>query len=112
MSAAIRRAVMERAEGYCEYCRIHFEITVMKHHVEHIQARQHGGSDELDNLAFACHHCNEYKGPNLTGIDPETNKLSRLFHPRRDRWDDHFEVQLGHVIGISVVGRKRPNYSR
>jgi len=77
MSPALRRLVTERAEGCCEYCLIHFECTVIRHHVEHIQAKQHGGTDEPDNLALACHHCNEYKGPNLTGIDPEDNKLSR-----------------------------------
>lgn len=105
MSPALRRVVLERAEGRCEYCHIHYETTVMKHHVEHIQARQHGGTDELDNLAFACHHCNEYKGPNLTGIDPETSKLTRLFHPRRDQWEDHFEIKNGMMIGISPIGR-------
>jgi len=35
---------------------------------------QHGGFDDLDNLALACIDCNLHKGPNLTVIDPETNK--------------------------------------
>src|SRR5580692_12396034 len=39
-------------------------------HIEHIIARQHGGSTGLDNLAFACWTCNLKKGPNLSGIDP------------------------------------------
>jgi hypothetical protein len=31
-----------------------------------------GGSDDPDNLALACHHCNLHKGPNLAGVDPRT----------------------------------------
>jgi hypothetical protein len=45
---------------------------------------QHGGGDDADNLALACPDCNLRKGPNLTGIDPETGAVVRLFHPRRD----------------------------
>jgi hypothetical protein len=31
--------------------------------------------------------------------------LAPLFHPRRDRWSDHFTFEGVHVIGISAVGR-------
>ena len=31
----------------------------------------------MDNLALACIDCNLHKGPNLTGIDPETNQVTR-----------------------------------
>jgi hypothetical protein len=53
--------------------------------IDHIIAKQHGEGDELDNLPFACIHCNRYKGPNIAGIDPETGELTRLFHPRTSR---------------------------
>ena len=29
--------------------------------------------------------------------NPKTGKVVVLFHPRRDRWSDHFEMR-GHVI--------------
>ncbi|HXK00748.1 MAG TPA: HNH endonuclease [Verrucomicrobiae bacterium] len=51
----------------------------MRHHVEHIIAKQHGGSGDAENLALACHRCNLQKGPNLTGIDPQTAEVARLF---------------------------------
>jgi hypothetical protein len=62
----------------------------LQFHLEHIVARQHGGRTASENLAWACHRCNERKGPNLTGIDPDTSAVVPLFHPRRDRWEEHF----------------------
>jgi 5-methylcytosine-specific restriction endonuclease McrA len=105
MDAATRRAVRDRGNGFCEYCRIHEVTSVLSHHVEHIRAKQHGGSDDLQNLAMACHHCNELKGPNLAGIDPNSNEITPLFNPRLDAWDEHFEIKEGCVIGRTSVGR-------
>ena len=68
-------------------------------------ARQHGGLTDESNLAAACQHCNLHKGPNVAGYGPETNRLTALFHPRRQRWSDHFE-QIGVLIrGRTDVGR-------
>jgi hypothetical protein len=33
----------------------------------------------IRNLAPACHRCNLHKGPNLTGIDPETGASPGFF---------------------------------
>lgn len=74
-------------------------------HVEHIIARKHGGRDEMDNLAWACIFCNLYKGPNLASFDPDSGELSRLFHPRRDRWEEHFRMTGSQIIGLTPVGR-------
>ena len=65
----------------------------------------HGGSDDLDNLALACIDCNLHKGPNLTGVDPETEAITVLFHPRQHRWDEHFEWRGIHLIGRTAIGR-------
>jgi hypothetical protein len=88
-----------------EYCQLRQEHCSLRHHVEHIMAKQHGGSDDVDNLALACHRCNLHKGPNLTGIDPQTVQIASLFHPRRDRWSDHFTFEGTRVIGIGAAGR-------
>jgi hypothetical protein len=50
---------------------------------------------QLDNLALACWACNLKKGPNLTGLDPETEEIISLFNPRKDRWADHFAFIVG-----------------
>ena len=75
------------------------------YHVEHIVARQHGGGDDSGNLALACYHCNAHKGPNLSGLDPESGALVRLFHPRQDQWDEHFERNGVLIVGRTAVGR-------
>ena len=113
MDAATRRLVRDRAGNRCEYCRIHQDDEpFFRLHVEHIVARQHGGSRLLDNLALACWHCNLKKGPNLAGIDPGTGEAAALFHPRKDEWIDHFSVRIGtltplglEIQGLTSVGR-------
>jgi len=102
----LRRAVRERAGGLCEYCRLPDWLPpVEPFHLEHILARQHGGLTVADNLAWACHRCNRHKGTNLTGVDPDTTAIVRLFHPREDRWDDHFALDGIRLRGLTSCGR-------
>jgi hypothetical protein len=77
--------------------------------VNHIIAKQHGGSDSLDNLAIACMHCNRYKGPNVAGIDSETGELTRLFHPRTAVWKSHFRWSGAEIMPLSQIGRVTVN---
>ena len=110
MDAATREFVRSRAAHRCEYCGIHEdEDLVLPFHVEHIQARKHGGVDSPDNLALACNHCNLHKGPNLAGIDPESAGMAPLFHPRGQRWQDHFEISAGLILGKTSTGRATVN---
>jgi hypothetical protein len=73
--------------------------------MEHVIPRQHGGRDELPNLALACYRCNKHKGPNLTGFDPRTGKVVRLFNPRRQHWSVHFQLRGVLILGRTAVGR-------
>lgn len=106
MDAATRELVRRRAENQCEYCRAtEGPPSRLRFHVEHIVARKHKGSDLADNLALACHLCNGHKGPNLSGIDPQTGRLVPLFHPRNQRWPDHFVDVAGEILGLTEIGR-------
>jgi 5-methylcytosine-specific restriction endonuclease McrA len=105
MDARARDLVRDRAGDRCEYCLLRQEQTGLTHHVEHIIAKQHGGADDMGNLALACNRCNSCKGPNLTGIDPVTSTIVPLFHPRRDAWADHFEFQHARIAGKTPKGR-------
>jgi hypothetical protein len=31
--------------------------------------------------------------------------LTPLFHPRKDRWDDHFEMRDAAIVGKTPIGR-------
>jgi len=102
----LRRAARDRAGRRCEYCRLPDLLPhTLRFHLEHVTARQHGGPTVLDNLAWSCQRCNERKGPNLTGVDPDTSTVVQLFHPRRDRWEDHFTFDVLKVVGITATGR-------
>ena len=54
---------------------------------------------------YVCSLCNAYKGPNLTAIDPVTNRVSGLFHPRRHSWQEHFAFVGPTIIGLTPIGR-------
>jgi hypothetical protein len=105
MDAATSHLVRQRAGQRCEYCRLGQEYSALRFHIEHIIARQHGGTDEAVNLALACPECNYYKGTNLSGRDPDTGKVVRLFHPRRDGWEDHFARDGARIVGKTPEGR-------
>lgn len=106
MDPALRNAVRRRARLRCEYCLLPESLApVVPFQVEHIIARQHGGPTVSGNLALACHRCNLHKGPNLTGIDPRTRRVVRLFHPRRMKWARHFRWDGPYLVGRTPVGR-------
>ena len=46
-----------------------------------------------------------YKGPNLSSIDSETGNVVLLFHPRRDRWSEHFVQSGAEIVGLSPSGK-------
>ena len=106
MNERTKARVRERAGNRCEYCKVHQQDSPLAAlHVEHIRPRVHGGSDNFDNLALACVDCNLHKGTNLTGIDPQTNQVTEIFHPRRQRWEHHFAWSGIYVVGKTAVGR-------
>ena len=106
MRRSARLFVRERARSRCEYCQLpDFAAPASTFHVEHVIARQHGGSDDLDNCCWSCHRCNLHKGPNLSGRDPLTQTVVRLFNPRRQSWSRHFEWFGAVLVGRTPTGR-------
>lgn len=104
MNAAIRALVWRRAQGRCEYCRLHQDdFDFLTFHVEHIIARQHGGNDEPENLCLACGECNWAKGTNLTGL--LNGKIVPLFHPRWHIWKRHFRWLGPLLVGKTSIGK-------
>jgi len=105
ISAGQRALVRRRAGARCEYCLVPEAVTLVTHEVDHVVARKHRGSDDVNNLALSCTLCNKCKGTDLTTIDPETGDLTPLFNPRRDRWSDHFRLDGALIVARTAVGR-------
>ena len=74
-----------------------------------ISARKHHGVTSESNVALSCIYCNAYKGSNLSGIDPVTGKLTKLFHPRKHQWNYHFRYDGGTLIGRTAIDLLRIN---
>ena len=105
MAARRNPHVRRRARYRCEYCQFPERFAELRFQVDHILPQKHGGSAELENLALACFRCNSHKGPNLSGIDPQSGRLARLFNPRRDIWREHFAWEGPRLIGLTPIGR-------
>lgn len=105
ISSALRQQVHSRAAGCCEYCLIPETAVLAAHEIDHIIAQKHGGSAEIDNLALSCTLCNKHKGSDLASIDPETEQVALLYHPRRDNWPEHFRLHEAQFVGLTPTGR-------
>jgi hypothetical protein len=101
---SLRRLVESRASGRCEYCLLAQADAGLPHEVDHVISRKHGGLTNADNLAFPCYLCNRYKGSDIASFDFSTNKLVRLFHPRQDRWGEHFRVAGPLIEPLTDIG--------
>ncbi len=75
--------------------------------VEHIVPLVAGGASTMDNLCLSCYRCNEFKGSRQQAADPQTGQMSTLFHPRRQRWPEHFTWEDDNVTarGLTPSGR-------
>lgn len=90
MAASLRERVALRANHLCEYCLLPEVLSSIPFEINHIIARKHGGETVEHNLSWSCFYCNSFKGPNIAGIVPESGEITALFHPRKDRWQNHF----------------------
>lgn len=105
VSASLRRRVEARAKKRCEYCMLSQIGQAATFHVDHITPVVAGGGTVLENLALACIHCSLRKGARLLIPDPRTGKSVRLFHPREQQWDEHFQWRETELVGVTAVGR-------
>lgn len=107
VGAALRRQVIERASHRCEYCLSQRPFSPDPFSIEHIIPRSRRGRTRSENLALACQGCNGHKLTAVEAPDPVSLELVPLFHPRADRWRDHFRwsSDFQQIIGTSATGR-------
>ena len=97
---ALRRLVVERARGRCEYCGLSQEGQEATFHIDHVVPVKAGGLTIAENLALACVSCSLRKSAREAAVDPSSGEVVALFHPRRDVWSEHFSWQ-----GVRLRGR-------
>jgi len=107
VTAVLKQAVAVRAGGCCEYCRSQARFSPDPFSVEHTTPRSLGGISDLPNLAFSCQGCNNRKYISTQAIDPVTGEKVPLYHPRLQRWSDHFAWNEDYtlVLGLTPTGR-------
>src|SRR6266487_2637102 len=90
ISTGQRARVVERAKACCEYCQSQERYSPDPFSVEHILPLSNGGTNELENLAFACQGCNNRKYTSVEAFDTVSQSVVPLYHPRQHSWADHF----------------------
>jgi hypothetical protein len=107
VAAALRERVAAAARHRCGYCLTAEAVAGLPMEVDHIVPEALGGLTVEDNLWLACQPCNGHKSKRVSGTDPLTGKLARLFDPRRQNWADHFAWDEGgiRVVGLTPTGR-------
>jgi len=98
-----RQTIANRANHLCEYCLIAEADSFYGCQVDHIISLKHGGSSDVDNLAFACALCNRAKGSDVGSI-AKSGDFIRFFNPRTDRWFDHFRLEGATIHPLTPIG--------
>jgi hypothetical protein len=107
VSVELRQQLVAADDHRCAYCQTAQATSGYPMVLDHIIPRKKGGSTEFENLCYACHRCNEFKGPRTEMEDPLTNTIVSLFHPRQQQWPEHFawDGPSIHILGLTAAGR-------
>jgi 5-methylcytosine-specific restriction endonuclease McrA len=105
--AQLKQTTIERARGCCEYCRSQALFSTQAFSVEHIIPVSCGGETVSDNLALACQGCNNHKYTKTIGRDLVSGEMVSLYHPRQQRWQEHFtwNEDFTLIVGLTPTGR-------
>lgn len=103
VSAETREAVRAAFGGRCGYCSVSETSVGGELEIDHFHPLAAGGSDEIENLVYACTACNRFKGDYAPARDaPES---LRLLRPQRDDVDAHVaETVQGRLLGLTPRG--------
>lgn len=87
------RKQYDYACGYCQVTEVSVggELTI-----DHFRPRVSGGSDDIDNLVYACQRCNSYKH-SFWPTDEDIRQGNRLLHPLRE--DLSLHMRLNYATG-------------
>jgi len=100
----LKKLVTRRAGNRCEYCQLSQKGQEATFHIDHVIPLASGGETVSENLALACVSCSLRKGAKEFIFDNMTNREIRIFNPRNDRWETHFEWDGVILKGKTVKG--------
>ena len=105
MGHPLSEAVRERFQRACGYCGV-TEIAVGGElTLDHYRPRAAGGSDDQDNLVYACVRCNQYKG-DFWSDSADLAHGRRVLHPGIDDISEHVitDENAGYLHGLTATG--------
>lgn len=107
LTEEIRTLVMQRSGHCCEYCKSQDKFSPVYFTIDHILPLIEGGTNDIENLAYACMLCNRLKWNKLVSIDPVSQDNVPIYNPRLDVWEQHFQWSGDYlsIIGVSAIGR-------
>jgi hypothetical protein len=99
--------VRSRAKNCCEYCKSQDRFSPIYFTIDHSLPICEGGTNELENLVYACNLCNRLKWNHIFVIDSVTNARVLVFNPRVHVWEEHFQWSEDYlmIIGLTAIGR-------
>lgn len=107
ISQELRNTVVATFQRRCAYCMTPAWLVGDNLTIDHVVPRSMGGETVFTNLCLACWACNTIKNDRITGIDPQTSQVFRLYHPHHMQWHQHFcWIEQGlYISGITPIGR-------
>jgi 5-methylcytosine-specific restriction endonuclease McrA len=98
--------IRQRCNYRCGYCGVSEADTGSELTVDHYRPRSANGSDDEDNLVYACIKCNQFKGD----FFPDTDDLQhgrRILHPLRNEISTHIreDTPWGYLEPLTEIGR-------
>jgi len=97
-----REAIRRRYEFRCGYCGVHESEIGSELEIDHFRPLSKGGTDDLDNLVYACPACNRIKGDFWPA---EGEEVQRLLHPLLDDVDQHYyQASDGTLLPVTATG--------
>lgn len=100
MRADTRNRIRVLYEYRCGYCGVRESDAGARLTLDHFRPRSIGGTDEIDNLVYCCHGCNEFKGDYW-----HEEEEQRLLHPLRDSIAAHIaQAEEGRVRAMTDRG--------
>jgi hypothetical protein len=105
LNPELRRLVTQRADNLCEYCLISESDTILGCAIYHIISIKHGGSSDIDNLAYCCVYCNRFKGSDIGSIILDKKEFVRFYNPRWDNWAEHFKLTNSTIEPLTNIGK-------